>query len=47
MSVQAEPIEHERSVEELLLEIIEKLQIIIRHNEELTDQEFTEEDLSK
>ena len=47
MSFEADNIEHEVSIEDLLQQIILRLDILIRHNEELNDQIFTEEDLEE
>lgn len=45
MSVQAEPIKHENKLENLIKEMILKLDILIKHNEQLTDEKFTEKDI--
>jgi len=45
MSIKADNVEHEVSTEDLLKTIIEKLEILIRHNECLNDEIYTEEDL--
>ena len=47
MSVDAEPIEHQYSVEELLERIVLRLDILIRHNEEITDEQITDEDIEE
>jgi hypothetical protein len=45
MSFEPDNIEHEVSIEELLRQIIIKLDIIIMHNEQITDEKFKQEDL--
>ena len=40
-----ESAEHEASVEELLMNIIDRLDVLILHNEIITDDRITEEDL--
>ena len=45
MSIEAENIEQDLTVKELLQEIINRLDILILHNEVITDEEFTEEDI--
>ena len=47
MSIEAENIEHEVSVEVLLVTMIEKLSILIRHMECSNGEIYTEEDLDK
>ena len=45
MSNNLDSVEHELSVEELLREIIDRLDILILHNESITDEIYTEEDI--
>lgn len=47
MSIEADSVEHEVSLEDLLQQIIVRLDILIRHNEHLNDEIFTEEDLGE
>lgn len=45
MSFEPDNVDHEVSIEYLLKEIIIRLDILIRHNEEITDEAFKEEDI--
>lgn len=45
MSWEADNPEHEVSLEELLKQIIMRLDILIRHHEEITDERFKQEDV--
>jgi hypothetical protein len=45
MSIEADPVEHEVSMQDLLREIVMRLDILIRHSEENTDEKFTQEDI--
>jgi len=45
MSVDGDNKKHESTIEDLLRAIIVKLDILILHNEEISDQIFTEEDI--
>ena len=47
MSFEPDKTEHEKEVEELLNQIIACLNVLIRHNEEITDEIFNEEDIDK
>ena len=45
MSFEPDNIEHEVSLEDLLRAVILRLDILIKHNEHLTNEVITEEDL--
>lgn len=45
MSFDPDSVEHEMSVIDLLKQIVNRLDILIRHNENITDEIFTEEDV--
>ena len=47
MSIEADNPEHEQSVEELLREVILRMDLMLRHFEEITDEKFTEEDIDE